>query len=69
LDRRAINAVTFITVKRQHLHRAEPDLHIVRCSVGSLGQAAVLPALPVFVNLAAVPGSGLAGALVALERH
>jgi oxygen-dependent protoporphyrinogen oxidase len=42
VDRRAIKAVTFSTVKWPHLRRPEPDLHLVRCSVGRLGEDAVL---------------------------
>lgn len=42
VDRRAIKAVTFSTVKWPHLLQAEPDLHIVRCSVGRLGEDEVL---------------------------
>jgi oxygen-dependent protoporphyrinogen oxidase len=42
VDRRAIKAVTFSTVKWPHLHATQPDLHIVRCSVGRLGEDAVL---------------------------
>jgi protoporphyrinogen/coproporphyrinogen III oxidase len=42
VDKRAVKAVTFSTVKWPHLRRAEPDLHLVRCSVGRLGEDAVL---------------------------
>jgi oxygen-dependent protoporphyrinogen oxidase len=42
VDRRAIKAVTFSTVKWPHLRATQPDLHIVRCSVGRLGEDAVL---------------------------
>ena len=42
VDARAIKAVTFSTVKWPHLRAAQPDLHIVRCSVGRLGEDAVL---------------------------
>jgi protoporphyrinogen/coproporphyrinogen III oxidase len=42
VDDRAIKAVTFSTVKWPHLRRAEPDLHIVRCSIGRLGEDVVL---------------------------
>jgi protoporphyrinogen/coproporphyrinogen III oxidase len=42
VDRRAIKAVTFSTVKWPHLRSTQPDLHIVRCSVGRLGEDAVL---------------------------
>jgi oxygen-dependent protoporphyrinogen oxidase len=42
VDGRAIKAVTFSTVKWPHLRANQPDLHIVRCSVGRLGEDAVL---------------------------
>ncbi len=42
VDGRAIKAVTFSTVKWPHLRGAEPDLHLVRCSIGRLGEDAVL---------------------------
>ena len=42
VDGRAIKAVTFSTVKWPHLRAAQPDLHIVRCSVGRLGEDAIL---------------------------
>jgi oxygen-dependent protoporphyrinogen oxidase len=42
VDSRAIKAVTFSTVKWPHLQRGDPGLHIVRCSVGRLGEDAVL---------------------------
>ena len=45
VDGRAVKAVTFSTVKWPHLRQAGadgPDLHIVRCSVGRLGDDAVL---------------------------
>jgi protoporphyrinogen/coproporphyrinogen III oxidase len=42
VDGRAVKAVTFSTVKWPHLRRQEPGLHIVRCSVGRLGEDAVL---------------------------
>ena len=42
VDGRAVKAVTFSTVKWPHLRRGEPGLHIVRCSVGRLGEDAVL---------------------------
>jgi protoporphyrinogen/coproporphyrinogen III oxidase len=42
VNNRAVKAVTFSTVKWPHLRRPEPDLHIVRCSVGRLGEDAVL---------------------------
>lgn len=41
-DGRAVKAVTFSTVKWPHLRRQEQDLQIVRCSVGRLGEHAVL---------------------------
>jgi oxygen-dependent protoporphyrinogen oxidase len=42
VDGRAVKAVTLSTVKWPHLRRDEPGLHIVRCSVGRLGEDAVL---------------------------
>lgn len=42
VDGRAVKAVTFSTVKWPHLNRAEPAMHIVRCSVGRLGDEAIL---------------------------
>ena len=42
VDGRKIKAVTFSTVKWPHLRASQPDLHIVRCSVGRLGEDAVL---------------------------
>jgi oxygen-dependent protoporphyrinogen oxidase len=42
VDERAIKAVTFSTVKWPHLRRTGTGLHIVRCSVGRLGEEAVL---------------------------
>ena len=42
VDGRAVKAVTFSTAKWPHLRQSEPGLHIVRCSVGRLGEEAVL---------------------------
>jgi oxygen-dependent protoporphyrinogen oxidase len=44
VDERAVKAVTFSTVKWPHLLSAQRDagLHIVRCSVGRIGEDAVL---------------------------
>jgi protoporphyrinogen/coproporphyrinogen III oxidase len=42
VDQRAVKAVTFSTVKWPHLWQASHGLHIVRCSVGRLGEEAVL---------------------------
>ena len=42
VDGRAVKAVTFSTVKWPHLRRDNPELHLVRCSVGRLGEDAVL---------------------------
>jgi oxygen-dependent protoporphyrinogen oxidase len=44
VDRRAVKAVTFSTVKWPHLAgaSADPDLEIVRCSVGRIGEEALL---------------------------
>jgi protoporphyrinogen/coproporphyrinogen III oxidase len=42
VDRHAVKAVTFSTVKWPHLLRASQGVHIVRCSLGRLGEEAVL---------------------------
>jgi protoporphyrinogen/coproporphyrinogen III oxidase len=42
IDGRAIKAVTFSTVKWPHLRQGSAGLHIVRCSLGRLGEEAVL---------------------------
>ncbi len=42
VDGRAVKAVTFSTVKWPHLRAAGTGLHIVRCSVGRLGEEAIL---------------------------
>jgi len=42
VEGRAIKAVTFSTLKWPHLRRSSAGLHIVRCSVGRLGEEAVL---------------------------
>ena len=42
VDGRAVKAVTFSTVKWPHLLRGDPAMHLVRCSVGRLGEDAVL---------------------------
>jgi len=42
VDGRAIKAVTFSTIKWPHLRQRTPGLHVVRCSVGRLGEDAVL---------------------------
>jgi protoporphyrinogen/coproporphyrinogen III oxidase len=42
VDGRTIKAVTFSTNKWPHLGRATGGLHIVRCSVGRLGEEAIL---------------------------
>jgi oxygen-dependent protoporphyrinogen oxidase len=42
VDGHAVKAVTFSTVKWPHLHAASGGLHLVRCSVGRLGEEAVL---------------------------
>ena len=42
VDGRAVKAVTFSTVKWPHLRRDNPGVHLVRCSVGRLGEDAVL---------------------------
>jgi protoporphyrinogen/coproporphyrinogen III oxidase len=42
VDARAVKAVTFSTVKWPHLRRRESAVQVVRCSVGRLGEDAVL---------------------------
>jgi oxygen-dependent protoporphyrinogen oxidase len=42
VDGRTVKAVTFSTVKWPHLLALSPGLHIVRCSVGRLGEDSVL---------------------------
>jgi protoporphyrinogen/coproporphyrinogen III oxidase len=42
VDGRAVKAVTFSTVKWPHLQKDNPGVHLVRCSVGRLGEDAVL---------------------------
>jgi oxygen-dependent protoporphyrinogen oxidase len=42
VDGRTVKAVTFSTVKWPHLLARSPGLHIVRCSVGRLGEDSVL---------------------------
>ena len=42
VDGRAIKAATFSTVKWPHLRRDPASVHVVRCSVGRLGEEAVL---------------------------
>jgi protoporphyrinogen/coproporphyrinogen III oxidase len=42
IDGQPVKAVTFSTVKWPHLRQAGPGLHIVRCSLGRLGEEAVL---------------------------
>jgi oxygen-dependent protoporphyrinogen oxidase len=42
VDGRAVKAVTFSTVKWPHLQRGNGGVHLVRCSVGRLGEDIVL---------------------------
>ncbi len=42
VDARTVKAVTFSTSKWPHLRLANPGMHIVRCSVGRLGEEAIL---------------------------
>ena len=42
VDGRAVKAVTFSTVKWPHLRDVSPGVQIVRCSVGRLGEEAIL---------------------------
>lgn len=60
VDKRAIKAVTFSTVKWPHLRAARPDLHIVRCSVGRFGEDAILQRED--TELAALAAADLAAA-------
>jgi len=60
VDGRAIKAVTFSTVKWPHLRAGQPDLHIVRCSLGRLGEDAVLQRSD--AELAALAAADLADA-------
>ena len=59
VDGHAVKAVTFSTVKWPHLRAAAPGLHIVRCSVGRLGEEAVLQRDD--AELAALAAADLAG--------
>jgi oxygen-dependent protoporphyrinogen oxidase len=62
VDRRAVKAVTFSTVKWPHLAgaSADADLEIVRCSVGRIGEEALLQHTD--DELAALAGAELAAA-------
>jgi protoporphyrinogen/coproporphyrinogen III oxidase len=42
VDGRAVKAVTFSTVKWPHLRRRLPGMQVVRCSLGRLGEEAIL---------------------------
>ncbi|MFF4413936.1 protoporphyrinogen oxidase [Streptosporangium sp. NPDC001559] len=42
VERRAVKAATFSSVKWPHLAEADPDLIMLRCSVGRLGEEALL---------------------------
>jgi oxygen-dependent protoporphyrinogen oxidase len=42
VDGRAVKAVTFSTVKWPHLSDQQPGLHVVRCSLGRIGEENVL---------------------------
>jgi len=61
VDKRAVKAVTFSTVKWPHLRTPERDLHLVRCSVGRLGEDAVLQRDD--AELAAIASADLADAV------
>jgi protoporphyrinogen/coproporphyrinogen III oxidase len=61
VDHRAVKAVTFSTIKWPHLRRPEPGLHLVRCSVGRLGEDAVLQRDD--AELAAIASGDLADAV------
>jgi oxygen-dependent protoporphyrinogen oxidase len=60
VDKRAIKAVTFSTVKWPHLRAARPDLQFVRCSVGRFGEDAILQRED--TELAALAAADLAAA-------
>jgi protoporphyrinogen/coproporphyrinogen III oxidase len=57
-DRRAVKAVTFSSVKWPHLREHAPDLVIVRCSLGRVGEEALLQADD--ADLAAIAAGDLA---------
>jgi protoporphyrinogen/coproporphyrinogen III oxidase len=60
VDGRAVKAVTFSTVKWPHLRRPGPGMHIVRCSLGRLGEEAILQRDD--ADLAALAAADLAAA-------
>jgi protoporphyrinogen/coproporphyrinogen III oxidase len=60
VDGRAVKAVTFSTVKWPHLRRHAP-VHIVRCSIGRVGEVALLRRDD--EDLAALAAAELAGAI------
>ena len=60
VDARAVKAVTFSTNKWPHLRRAAGGMHIVRCSVGRLGEEAILQRED--TELAALAAADLAAA-------
>jgi protoporphyrinogen/coproporphyrinogen III oxidase len=60
VDGRAVKAVTFSTVKWPHLLQSAAGLHIVRCSVGRLGEEGVLQRDD--ADLAALAAADLAAA-------
>ena len=74
VDERAVKAVTFSTVKWPHLRSAEPGLEIVRCSVGRVGEEALLQrddaglAALAVADLAAATGVRGAPAAVRVSR-
>ncbi len=60
VDGRAVKAVTFSTVKWPHLQAAGPPVLVVRCSVGRVGEEAILQSGD--GELAAIAGAELAAA-------
>jgi protoporphyrinogen/coproporphyrinogen III oxidase len=60
VDGKAVKAVTFSSVKWPHLRRSDDGLHVVRCSVGRLGEDAVLQRDD--AELAGLAGADLADA-------
>ena len=61
VDGRTVKAVTFSTVKWPHLRQAGNGLHVVRCSVGRLGEEAILQRDD--AELAALAAADLAAAI------
>jgi len=74
VDQQAVKAVTFSTVKWPHLRAGDPGLEIVRCSVGRIGEEALLQrddaglAAAAAADLAAATGVRGAPAAVRVSR-